>query len=356
MLKQAKIIKSIFYVLLYIHLMGSCQIRNKAEHPEPVKVILDTDMGSDCDDAGAMALLHKYADLGKVEILGCIYSSGKVPYGAGVIEAINIYYGRPEIPVGAYWGNDVGDPVDKMGTENLSKNTALYKNRIIHNRDAEEQTNLNRRILAQKEDNSVDYITIGHTKGLYDLLVSEPDDTSPLTGYELVGKKIRRWVALGALGANNKEEYFTRDWNFFFNGTAEYIKYLVDKFPRPIYFINSGTDILTGRSLKSTPENNIVRIAYEDWLWNYEKKGLEDQRPSWDIVTVYYAVEGLGNFLEEEETGWLSFDVEKGCRWEQGESNLQHHLISQKEGIKDQFADYLNEMISADPLLGDNSH
>ena len=52
-------------------------------------------MGSDCDDAGALALLHQYADQGKAEIIGCIYSSGKVSFGAGVIEAINIYYGRP---------------------------------------------------------------------------------------------------------------------------------------------------------------------------------------------------------------------------------------------------------------------
>ena len=336
--------------------MDACQIREKADHPQTIKVILDTDMGSDCDDAGAMALLHKYADLGKAEIVGCIYSSGKVPYGAGVIEAINIYYGRTEIPVGAYWGNDLGDPVDKMGTEKLSKNTATFKNKIIHNKDAEEQTRLNRRLIAQQEDNSVDYITIGHTRGLYDLLVSEPDDISPLTGSELIKKKIRRWVALGALKANNEEDHFTKDWNFFFNGTAEYTKYLVEYFPRPIYFISSGTDILTGKSLKSTPENNIVRVAYEDWLWNYEKKGLEDQRPSWDIVTVYFAVEGLGPYLEEEDSGWLSFDVDKGCRWEKGESNLQHHYIFQKEGINNQFADYLNEMISAEPLLRDNSH
>ena len=35
-------------------------------------IILDTDMGSDCDDAGAMALLHHYAAEGKVDILGKI--------------------------------------------------------------------------------------------------------------------------------------------------------------------------------------------------------------------------------------------------------------------------------------------
>ncbi len=46
-------------------------------------------MGSDCDDVGAMALLHQYAVEGKAEILGVIYSSGAVPYGAGVVDAIN---------------------------------------------------------------------------------------------------------------------------------------------------------------------------------------------------------------------------------------------------------------------------
>ena len=341
----------------YLFLLGcfilpiSCQVAEKDYSTKPIKIILDTDMGSDCDDAGAMALLHRYADLGKVEILGCIYSSGVIPYGAGVIEAINIYYGRADIPVGANWNNEVGDPVDKMGTENLAKNTALYKNKIIHNSDAEEQTRLNRKLLATQEDNSVDYITIGHTKGLYDLLVSEPDDISPLNGHDLVSKKIKRWVALGALRANNRDRHFTKDWNFFFNGTAGYTKYLVDNFPNPVYFIHSGTDILTGKSLKSTPENNIVRVAYEDWLWNYEKKTLEDQRPSWDIVTVFFAVEGLGDFLVEDDPGWLSFDVDKGCRWEVGESDLQHKYIYQKEGINEQFADYLNDMIAAAPLL-----
>ena len=33
---------------------------------EPVKLILDTDMSGDCDDAGALALLHALADRGRV--------------------------------------------------------------------------------------------------------------------------------------------------------------------------------------------------------------------------------------------------------------------------------------------------
>ena len=131
------------------------------------RIILDTDMGYDCDDVGAMALLHHYADQGKVEILGVIYSSGKVPYGVGIIDAINVYYERPEVAVGASHDLSLGDPKDKMDAEKLAKDTVPYKNKLIHNHDALEQTGLNRKLLLQAPDNSVTYITIGHTKGLY---------------------------------------------------------------------------------------------------------------------------------------------------------------------------------------------
>lgn len=94
-------------------------------------------MGSDCDDVGALSLLNKYMDVGKAEIIGCMYSSGKVPYGAGIIEAINIYYGRGDIPIGAYYKNDIGDSVDKMGAEKLARDRVAFKNKIIHNKDAQ---------------------------------------------------------------------------------------------------------------------------------------------------------------------------------------------------------------------------
>jgi hypothetical protein len=105
---------------------------------EPVKVLFDSDMGSDCDDAGALALLHSYADEGRAEIIGCVYSSGRVPYGAAIIEAINVYYGRPDIPVGAAHDDDVGDTVDKMTAEKLARDRAAFGHRIVDNRDAPE--------------------------------------------------------------------------------------------------------------------------------------------------------------------------------------------------------------------------
>ncbi len=39
---------------------------------EPVRVILDTDMASDCDDAGALAVLNALADCGEAEIVAVV--------------------------------------------------------------------------------------------------------------------------------------------------------------------------------------------------------------------------------------------------------------------------------------------
>lgn len=338
---------SLFAIIFFT----ACEQKIDKSDDVPLKIIFDTDMGSDCDDVGALALLHQFANQGKVEILGCIYSSGKVPYGAGVVDAINRYYGRGDIPVGACYTNCIGDPVDKMQAEKLAKDTAAFHNRIIHNRDAEEQTRLNRKLLARGSDQSITYITVGHTRGLYDLLISDPDDISPLSGKELIFQKISRWVALGALDANNSKGEYRKDWNFFFNGTAPYTQYLLNNFPKQIVMVNGGAQVFTGASLSKTPNGNIVRTAYRDWLWNVEQKTLMDQRPSWDLVTIYYAVEGLDKFFREEPKGWLDFDKDKGCLWIVGENDTirNHRYISQFDGVEDEFGILLNKLISKNP-------
>jgi hypothetical protein len=339
----------LWFLMLSIVYSAGCKTISKSKltsNINVVKIIFDTDMGSDCDDVGALALLHSYVDMGKAEILGCIYSSGKVPYGAGIVQAINIYRGRTDIPVGAAHDTTFGDPVDKMTAGKLVRDTGAFKNTIIHNRDAVNQTVLNRRLLVGQQDKSVVYVTVGHTKGLYDLLISGPDSISNLSGRELVQKKVKRWVALGALGAKNAEQHFRKDWNFFFNGTAPFTKFLVDNFPCEIHFIDAGSDVMTGKSLVTTPVGNIVRTAYRDSLWNVEMKTLEDQRPSWDLATVYYAVEGEGEFLSNTGKGRLDFDVEKGSRWHKEPGKSHQFFVVQREDIAELFAHYLNAKIA----------
>lgn len=59
---QLKIILIIIFIITV-----SCSKRTEPDGK--VKVIFDTDIGSDCDDAGAMAVLHKLADAVGIKLL-----------------------------------------------------------------------------------------------------------------------------------------------------------------------------------------------------------------------------------------------------------------------------------------------
>ena len=342
---------SIFYKTLFIIgvlFLTFCQTSEKNISEKPIKIIFDTDMGSDCDDVGALALLHAYVDDGKAEILACIYSSGKVPYGAGIIDAINTFYGRPEIPIGANYKADVGDSVDKMSAEKLAKDTSAFGNNIIHNFDTEEQTKLNRKILSEQDDHSVTYITVGHTKGIYDLLVSEPDSISPLSGMELVKNKIKRWIATG--GVSQNEEYFNYDWNYSRNGAAPYTKYVVEHWPTKAIFVQGGEKVFLGKNFKYTPPGNIVRTAYRDWLWWWGHKTLDDQRLSGDLIAVYYAVEGTKNTsLKSKGFGWLEVDSLGGTKWHKQPKNSNRELVVQIEGTDSLLAEYFGKLTARLP-------
>ena len=66
-------------------------------------IILDTDIGPDCDDVAALAVLNLLADRGLCRILGVSHCTSN-PYGAGMIDVINRYYGRPDIAISTYGG------------------------------------------------------------------------------------------------------------------------------------------------------------------------------------------------------------------------------------------------------------
>jgi len=81
----------------------------------PVRLILDTDMSGDCDDAGALALLHALADLGEVELLATVTNrKDRTNASAAAVDAINTYFGRPDLPIGT----------DKQGPTALQRTSA----------------------------------------------------------------------------------------------------------------------------------------------------------------------------------------------------------------------------------------
>ena len=89
---------------------------------EPVKLILDTDMGNDADDAQALALIHAFQNRGLVDLLA-VTSSKDHPLSAAFIDAVNTFYGRPDIPVGAVRDGATKDERKFLGIANTQGRT-----------------------------------------------------------------------------------------------------------------------------------------------------------------------------------------------------------------------------------------
>jgi hypothetical protein len=85
-------------------------------------------------------------------------------------------------------------------------------------------------------------------------------------------------------------------------------------------------------------------------LW-HDKLTFDDQRPSWDLTAIYFAVEGLGEFLTSEGKGILEFDIEQGSRWSTDVGVSNQSYINQKKGIAKEFSDYLNSKIAIPPKM-----
>lgn len=284
-------------------------------------VIFDTDIGSDCDDAGAMATLHALADAGELRILGVIYSSGRIKHGVGVCDAINTYYGRGDLPVGSYKGNDVGDTTDSYSSA-IATNTLRFGHDLVD--DAPELVSMYRKLLASQPDRSVTILTVGHPHGLVHLM-------RDARGMKLVRTKVARWVAMGMGG-----------WNFEQCGMSAYCEELLGQWPMPFYISPAGADIITGhRLLPKTPEANPVREAYR--LWG---TALAEGRSSWDqVATLFVARPEL---FRVEDRGRVERSAQGPIVWNANVNNPHHHLVTPKLS-NSQMASIIEELMARPP-------
>ena len=127
-----------------------------------VNLIIDTDLGFDVDDVGALALAHHFADEGKVNLLATMHSTA-CPLGIAAVHVINAYYGRGDLPIGAYkgdFGKDCNWNQDKYLTTLIEKYPHLAGD-IKDSGDVDDVFNVYPRILEQAEDNSVTIAVIG---------------------------------------------------------------------------------------------------------------------------------------------------------------------------------------------------
>jgi inosine-uridine nucleoside N-ribohydrolase len=254
--------------------------------PVPVDVIYDTDMALDVDDVGALALLHALADRGEARLLAIgISESARHDNGvwaAPMADVINTYFGRPDIPIGAFRG-----PHQKtQDTGRYAEKTAkAFPHDLRSGRDAPEAYKLYRQVLAGRPDRSVTMLSVGFLTNLDALLRSGPDEASPLEGVELVRRKVKEWACMGGRFPASVD-----DGEFNLATYPEATAYVLAHWPTPAMFsgFEIGARVKTGARLirEQAPASSPVSRAYLEYTGGPD-------RESWDQTAALYAVRGL---------------------------------------------------------------
>ena len=282
-----------------------------------MKVLFDTDMDTDCDDAGALAMLHAFADRGEVEILATTVSS-RYRWSAPAVDVINTYYGRPDLPIGVPKGE--GATLDR--TYRYAQPLAeAFPHDLPSNEAAPDAVDVYRRVLAAQPDTSVVLVTVGYLTNVRDFLLSGPDSISGLSGMELARRKVKRWVCMGG---RYPHELDPGPWGNF-KPHPDAAVWAARVWPGEVVFSGLGTEVLTGAALAATPEANPVRRAYELYLGDLAK-----QRPSWDQTALLYAVRGAGGLFEIERQGYNHLFPDGTNVWRRAPNDPRHVLLLRK--------------------------
>jgi hypothetical protein len=283
-----------------------------------VNIIFDTDMDTDCDDVGAIAILHVLADRGEANILATMVSS-KYEWSVPCLDAINTYFGRAYLPIGVVKGP--GAPTDRG-----SRYTKQIADRFPHDLTADkapDAVELYRQILSSEPDRSVVIVTVGYLTNLSNLLKSKPDRYSPLTGKELVAKKVEHYVCMGS-------RYPIEDnpgiWGNFKPDPAAVV-HVAAEWPTKITFTGGGKfaeDLATGARLATqVPVDSPVRCAYELYFGGTSKK-----RHSADQIAVLVAVRGTGKPWKLVTEGYNHIFPNGNHEWGVTPNDPRHQYIS----------------------------
>ena len=291
-------------------LLAACSGKSAVTAPDettvqPVNLILDTDLGPDYDDVGAMALMHALADSGQVNILAVV-SSNKDEHVVPCIEVLNTYFNRPDIPVGASKSEGGVSLTTWHKTKWTEELPARYPHKTAKTSDASDAVKVYRRILSTQPDSSVVVCTIGFFTNLKDLLLSGGDEYSPLSGCDLVAKKVKRVVSMAGLFPEGKE------FNVYCDTPASRV--VAERWPTEIIFsgFEIGNMIFTGKKLvQMDVEDSPVKDAYSLCFAEGDPNG----RMSWDLTAVLVAVKGYEPYYNVERGTFRVVNDEGANSW-----------------------------------------
>ncbi|WP_193211071.1 nucleoside hydrolase [Luteolibacter marinus] len=290
---------------------------------DPVPVIFDTDMGNDVDDVMALAMLHSLESRGHCKLLAVTVTKDHA-LAAPFVDAVNTFYRRPDIPVGAVRDGATREEGKFNGLVNATDDGKPRYPHDLKGGDAPEAVGLLRKTLAGQEDGSVVMIQVGFFTNLARLLDSPPDGYSPLNGEDLVRKKVKLLSLMA--GAFQPIHGNARYGEYNIVQDLPAARALADRWPTPCVW--SGFEI----GIAATYPHQSIERDYEytphhplkEAYYLYEPP--PHDRPTWDPTSVLHAVLPDHGYFELSEPGHVEVD-EKGATHFKADAGGKHRYL-----------------------------
>ncbi len=313
---------------------------------ERIRLIIDTDIGgggcNDVDDVVAVCIGNALTDRNEAELIAVVQNTAPLEC-AGAISVLNHFYGRDDMPIGAY---DINTPnatlIQQQPLSYVTDIVGHFDSPIKNSTQAKDSVAVYRRVLAAQPDRSVAISSIGIHTNLAALLKSGPDNHSPLHGRELVAQKVFLLAVMGGAYPKGKECNLMGGGDQGFGLHNHYVasaasSYVAAHWPPSSKIIWSGAEV--GSRVQSggagfqqrcpsvaDARHNPCAAA----MINYEK-GPNKSRFSWDPLTTLVAVRGAEAVSTRECSdcdGVNVIDPTDGSNaWRAGPKSNQTYLV-----------------------------
>ena len=290
-------------------------------------IIFDTDIGGDSDDVMALDLLMSAHKAGDCRLTGVTYSAD-VPYSPALIRSILDYYSFQDVPVGRAPFREEHKPRTK---DCYAKPVAD----VFGGADAPtyettpDAVKLLRRLLVENGKSTL--VVTGWLTNVADLLTSQPDEISPLTGIELVRSCVDEIAVMGGNFSHQDASTPFRtqpdengdlrpiaEWNIYADIPAAQRVFEVCPVPLSVIPFSLGLNMISGGPMvKAGGENRPDSYSF---IVHESLNG----RHSWDPATALYAVYGTKPWFYRSAPGKVTitdegishFDASRGgnCR------------------------------------------
>lgn len=286
----------------------------------PVPLIFDTDLGNDCDDVLAMGVIHSLQSRGECELLAVTITKDN-ELAAPFADVVNTFYGRGDIPIGVCHSGVTSDE----GKYNvLAKQPEKYPHDLKSGNDAPDAVTVLRKSLASQKDGSVVIAQVGFSTNLANLLRSKPDDISPLSGRELVSKKVRLLsIMAGAFTRDHKEYNVVKD--------IPSAQAICQDWPTPIVW--SGFEV--GETLVYPHESILQDYRYVEHHPLSDAYTLYNppphNRPTWDLTSVLHAIRPDRGYFDLSPHGRVTIADDGQTSFADDASGRDRYLIIREE-------------------------